>query len=394
MSKRPKPPTPPDKDASHAGDIAEFLVEAVGSQILTGGQWLLTQMKDTLGEGEPDDGQTFGAAGDRFRTTDAELGGAAPGGRWTGGGSEAYADQTARQRLRAESAADTDREVHRVLAGEAYQVAFHRRQIDELYNWLGELSEYTQWLDVIPRYGEAAKLVVETSAVQAALSSAGFELANMHNEASENAGKLKDLVGRYRAIAATAVLPDAGFGGPLPSASAPGPQADGGVTAGAMGPGTGSSGESGWAAMGGAIGGAADGEIEPGSAPPDETGAQGSPAALAGLVGLAGVVPALAAALTTPLGALLAPAGGLVAAVLQTGLQASAQAAGVSEARQQPDDQAESDAAGNDTATPVGEELIHASAEDGGTGGARPANVNAGNTDVPAAAAPTSALGR
>lgn len=370
MSTRAKPPRPPEKDTSQ---VVDFLVEAAGSHILTVGQALLTQMRHTLGDGDPDDGQAFGAAADRFRSADSELGAAAPAGYWTGDASDAYADQNSRQRLRTESVADTDHEVHRVLAGEAFQVGYHRRQIDELYNWLGELSEYTQWLDLVPRYGDAAKLVVETAAVNTALTSAGFELANMHDEASQNAGRLKDLVGRYRAIAATAKLPDDGFGAPpldgsvADTGKAPALPAVPGVPTGgeSAGPDTsvplGAEPELG--SMGGAIG------------VPDDAGRQESPAALAGLVGIAGLVPALASALTTPLGALLAPAGALVAAVVG----AAAAAPGAQQPGIEDDDGAAPDERGN---TAVPDELIQASAADGGIDGSDTATVSAGNMSV------------
>ncbi len=378
MSTRPKPPSPPKRDTSA---VVDFLVEAAGSQILTVGQALLTQMKHTLGEGDPDDGQAFGVAADRFRSADSELGAASPTEQWVGDGSDAYADQNSRQRLRAESVADTDHEVHRVLAGEAFQVGYHRRQIDELYNWLGELSEYTQWLDLVPRFGDAAKLMVETAAVNTALTSAGFELANMHDEASQNAARLKDLVGRYQAIAATAKLPDGGFGGPALGGSvanpgkAPAPPAVPGAPTGGgpAGPETSAplGAEPEFGSMGGAIGepDGADSLVAPDFAAEDAR-RQESPAALAGLIGIAGLVPVLASALTTPLGALLAPAGALAVAAVQ--------AAAAAPRAQQPDIEDDEDGAtpgeGRDGAVPDG--LIQASAPDSGSSATGTATVS------------------
>jgi hypothetical protein len=356
VSARPTPPGPSRKD----GALTDALVEAVGSHILAGGQWLLTEMKRTLGDGDPDDGRAFGAAAEGFRSADAELGGAVAADHWAGEGADAYADQNARQRLRAESAADADREVHRVLAGEAYQVSFHRRQIDELYNWLGELSEYTRWLDLVPRYGDAAKLVVESAAVHTALASAGFEVANMHQEAADNADKLKDLVGRYQAIAAGAELPDGGFGGPGGGPAGP-PDAE----------------PDDLGAMGGAVGAAEDLAKSTGVDTADQPG---PPAALAGLFGMAGALPALATAFTAPLAALLAPAGGLVAAAVQ----AAAQGVAAGPREHQPDDEDESEPDPSSTAVP--DELIHVRAEDSGPGGSDPANVNPGHTPVSDAA--------
>jgi hypothetical protein len=401
MSKRPSPPAP-----ARAAERTEDLLEAASSAILLGGQRLLALMLQTLGDGTPEDGEAFGMAGKQFRAVGTELGAAVPAGDWTGTGSDAYGQQNADQRGRAESIADTDHEVHRVLAGEAYQVTFHRKQIVELYNWLGELSRYTEWLGLVPRYGEAAKVVVEFAAVQTALTSAQCELKNMRAEAAANAMRLRALVDRYQAIAATALLPEGEFGG--------GPQPE-------PGPGSPVYGEAEFDGMGGRLGApaplrsagglaniGADGPLAAeGSAPGPEaledTGDsraaagteaqrdQPNPAAgLAGLVGVAGVVPALAAAVTAPLTALVAPAGGAVAAVVGAVAQGAV-------ASQEPetagDDEGEpAGPAGPDSAVP--QQVIDPAAEDSGTGGSGTATVNADDTRVPDAAARPSAMGR
>ncbi|MDX1873424.1 EspA/EspE family type VII secretion system effector [Mycolicibacterium sp. 120266] len=397
MSKRPSPPAP-----ARAAERTEDLLEAASSAILLGGQRLLAQMLQTLGEGTPEDGEAFGMAGKQFRAVGTELGAAVPAGDWTGTGSDAYAQQNADQRGRTGSIADTDHEVHRVLAGEAYQVTFHRKQIVELYNWLGELSRYTQWLELVPRYGEAAKVVVEFAAVQTALTSAQCELKNMRAEAAANAMRLRDLVGRYQAIAATARLPEGEFeGGPEPASpvhgeadfdgmggrlGAPAPlrSAGGLARVGTDGP---------FAAEGSDLGPEAleDTGDNRAAAGTEAQRDQPNPAAgLAGLVGVAGVVPALAAAVTAPLTALVAPAGGAVAAVVGAVAQGAA-------ASQEPetagDDEGEpAGPAGPDSAVP--QQVIDPAAEDSGTGGSGTATVNADDTRVPDAAARPSAMGR
>jgi hypothetical protein len=387
VSRRPAPPGPPATAPSRTGEIGDFLLDAVGSTILIGGQRLLARMRRTLGDGTPEDGKAFGVAGKQFRATDRVLGAAVPSGDWTGAGSDAYTQQNARQQLRAGSLADADHEVHRVLAGEAYQVTFHRNQIDELYNWLGELSQYTRWLELVPRYGEAAKVVVESAAVQTALTSAECELNNMRQEAADNAARLRDLVDHYQGIAASALLPEGGFEGP----PAPGATDRGSPLHDEPVPG----------AVGGRVGGPAAGP-QPGQGyPPDESAAtdeQGGGrdpatglAGLAGMGSLVGVVPAMAAALTTPLAASVAPASGAVAAVVQAAVQA---AAAVRQDRDdgEDDEGGETGAAGADAAVPA--EPASPSAQDGGTGGSGTATVNAGDTRVPDAAARPSATGR
>lgn len=397
MSKRPSPPAP-----SRAGERAEDLLEAASSTILVSGQRLLALMLQTLGDGTPEDGEAFGMAGKQFLAVGTELGAAVPAGDWTGTGSDAYAQQNADQRGRTGSIADTDHEVHRVLADEAYQVTFHRKEIVELYNWLGELSRYTEWLGLVSRYGEAAKVVVEFAAVQTALTSARCELKNMRAEAAANAMRLRALIDRYQAIAATALLPDGEFeGGPGPGSpvygeadfygmgsmlGAPAPQrstgglahvgTDGSFTAEGSDPGPEALQETG------------DSRAAAGT---EAQGDQPNPAAgLAGLAGVAGVVPALAAAMTAPLTALVAPAGGAVAAVVAAVAQG---AAADPEPETAGDEEAEpTEPAGLDSAVP--QQVIDSAAEDSGTGGSRTATVNADDTRVPDAAARPSAMGR
>lgn len=101
---------------------------------------------------------------------------------------------------------------------------------------------------------------------------------------------------------------------------------------------------------------------------------------------MAGALPALATAFTAPLAALLAPAGGLVAAAVQ----AAAQGVAAGPRERQPEDEDESEPDPSSAAVP--DELTHVRAEDSGPGTSDPANVVTDHTAVSDAA--TSPPGR
>ena len=207
---------PDDGPETPAGVVFRELVEAIGSEVLGIGQWLVSQMKRTTGEGAPENGLRFGQAYKQFNAVDDTLQVAVPNESWGGSGSHAYADQNTRQQVRSETMADADREVLKVLSREAFQINYHRDKLEGQYNFLGELSKYTFALQFIPRYGEAAKIAIELAAVQSALSASSVELYQLHSEVNQNAAELQQTVGRYSGVAHTAELSGADFGGPPP----------------------------------------------------------------------------------------------------------------------------------------------------------------------------------
>lgn len=126
---------------------------------------------------------------------------------WQGGAAEAYGAANRDQADRTASLAVLDRGVHTVIAREAYQIAFHRDTLDDMSNYLGDLSYITWSIALIPGVGRALKAAVELTAVKSALSVCGFELYMLSQETGENAQELQQLAGEYSALAQRKVAP-------------------------------------------------------------------------------------------------------------------------------------------------------------------------------------------
>ena len=181
----------------------------IGSDLLDFGQLIIAGMKRTTGEGSPDTGALFGHGHNGFSKAGKTLRSAVPDDSWDGAGSRAYADQNTRQQVRTESMADADRAVHSVLGREALQINMRRDILDDQSDFLAKTSYATFPLQFIPRYGEAAKLAIETAALQAALLCA-YELYQLHSDVSANAAELRQAVGRYAGVADGADAREAG----------------------------------------------------------------------------------------------------------------------------------------------------------------------------------------
>ena len=235
-----------DGPETPAGEAFKYVVEAIGSEILEIGQLTISGMRRTTGSDRPENGERFGHGWSAFNDVGGTLETTAPNTGWGGSGSDAYADQNTRQRLRSEMMADADRMVHTVLAREAYQIDHHREKLDGQSNFLGDLSYVTFPLQFVPRYGEAAKAAIELTAVSAALQLCAVELYQLHSEVNQNAAELEQVVGRYSAVGDGAQLAGVDFDPPPPppgsgwprltpierSKRKPGPPVDTGPTAG------------------------------------------------------------------------------------------------------------------------------------------------------------------
>jgi ESX secretion-associated protein EspA/E len=200
-----------------AGEVAGKLLDAAGSDLLDFGQLVITGLKSTTGDGDPDSGEIFGQAQTTFDGVNETLKSAVPVG-WDGSGSYAYADQNTRQQLRSEAMADADHEVHKVLYREAAQITLRRGYLDDQSNFLANTSHVTFPLQFIPRYGEAMKLAVEIAALQAALGESFYQINRLQSDVAQNAAELQQAVGRYSGVAGSAELPGAAvtFDPPLP----------------------------------------------------------------------------------------------------------------------------------------------------------------------------------
>jgi len=177
--------------------------DVVGPDLLDFGRLIIADMKKTTGAGEPDSGSSFQVGREGFDKAGASLRSAVPDDRWSGTGARAYADQNTRQQLRSEAMADADEAVFAVLVRESRQVKTRREVLDIQSDLLARTSAATSPLQVIPRYGDAAKLAVESAALNAALQLSANTLYELHAETSANAAELGQAVGRYAGVAGT-----------------------------------------------------------------------------------------------------------------------------------------------------------------------------------------------
>jgi EspA/EspE family len=187
--------------SDRAGEVVEKLPGAVGSDLLDYGKFLITRLKNTTGQRDPENGGGFGQARTAFNGVNETLKSAVPGNGWDGSSSYAYADQNTRQQLRSEAMADADHEVHKVLYREAAQITLRRGYLDDQYNFLANTSYVTFELQFIPRYGEAMKMAVEIAALQTALGESYHQITQLQSEVAQNAADLQQAVGRYSGVA-------------------------------------------------------------------------------------------------------------------------------------------------------------------------------------------------
>ena len=190
------------------GEQVRDVLDVIGSDLLDFGQLIIAGMKRTTGEGSPDSGTLFGYGHNGFNKAGATLRSAVPDDRWDGTGSHAYADQNTRQQVRTEAMADADTAVHRVLFREALQINMRRAYLDDRSDFLAKTSYATFPLQFIPRYGEAAKLAIETAALQAALSLSAYEMYQLHSDVSANAAELREAIGRDRESRTAPISPE------------------------------------------------------------------------------------------------------------------------------------------------------------------------------------------
>lgn len=210
-------------------------------ELLDFGQRIIAGMRTTTGDGEPDDGAQFAEGRREFGLAGQTLRSAAADDRWDGAGARAYSDQNTRQQLRTETMADADQAVSSVLARESLQIKLRRDALDDQSDALSRTSHATFPLQTIPRYGEAAKLAIESTALSGALLASAQALHDLHNDVSANAAELAQAVGRYAGIADGADARGGGFdplaepeptGLPTPLPDSVDPQTSSGPSAG------------------------------------------------------------------------------------------------------------------------------------------------------------------
>jgi hypothetical protein len=215
--------------AGGAAGLLEKLLDVLGSDLLDQGQTVIAGMKSTTGRGDPERGDGFGRSQSMFDDLNETLKSAVPDNGWDGAGSYAYADQNARQQLRADAMAEADHEVHKVLFREAAQITLRRGYLDDQYNFLATTSYVTFPLQFIPRYGEAMKMVIEIQALLTALGESYYQMNQLQSEVAKNAAELQQAVGRYSGVADGAELPGAAV-----SFDPPPPPSGGGALSGTL----------------------------------------------------------------------------------------------------------------------------------------------------------------
>jgi len=196
------------------------------------GQLIIAGMKATTGAGSPDIGAQFAEGHKGFNTAGEALRSAVPDDRWDGAGSRAYADQNTRQQVRTETMADADQAVYSVLVREALQIKLRRDTLDDQSDLLARTGYATFPLQFIPRYGEAAKLAIESAALQGTLLVSAHALYELQSEVSANAAELGQAVGRYAGVADGADPPGDGIDfNPPPQLDLPQPVVPAGTSA-------------------------------------------------------------------------------------------------------------------------------------------------------------------
>lgn len=178
-------------------------VRAVESDLLAVGQSIITALRDTTGQGDPECGEAFGHARAMFTGVTEALRSAGPDSGWDGTGSYSYADLNTRQQMRSEAMADADHEVQKVLCREAAQITLRRGYLDEQRHFLAGTK------CVVPRSGDATRLAIEMAALQTALGESSRQMNQLQSEVAQNAADLQQAVGRYSGVADGAELPGA-----------------------------------------------------------------------------------------------------------------------------------------------------------------------------------------
>lgn len=91
--------------------------------------------RDTMGEGQPQDGSQFDA-GTQLRELQSQVLSAAPGASWTGSASDSYADANAKQASTLGQVADLDKRLRAEIDRSAGVVTAGRRDLETVRQWV------------------------------------------------------------------------------------------------------------------------------------------------------------------------------------------------------------------------------------------------------------------
>jgi hypothetical protein len=217
-----------EKTAEWASDIAEDLgldkiarvARSVGkfagklaiapTPILEGGQKVIEEMMEAAGgDNDPERGESFGDGSRKFKAQLQTLNQAHPGQLWEGGtASKAYDNRTGEQENRVTTLSEADIEIATVLTAEAHQLDVLRRVLHHQHQFLADFGSYTQYLGTLGPEGKAAQYTAETWAVSMAMLECGPRMWQMHNDANDNASRIREAMNMYKDVASKVAISD------------------------------------------------------------------------------------------------------------------------------------------------------------------------------------------
>ncbi|MGX9788079.1 EspA/EspE family type VII secretion system effector [Mycobacterium sp. MMS18-G62] len=178
--------------------------------VLEGGQKVIEKMIDSAGgDNEPEHGEAFGNGSRAFEAQLQTLRTAHPGQLWEGGtASKAYAERTHEQENRVATLSEADIEIAQILTGEADQLRLLRKVLVHQHQFLADFGSYTQYLSTLGPEGKAAQYTLETWAVSMAMMECIPRMWDMHNNANDNAARVREAIDMYKDVASKVVISD------------------------------------------------------------------------------------------------------------------------------------------------------------------------------------------
>ncbi|MBP2455092.1 EspA/EspE family type VII secretion system effector [Mycolicibacterium lutetiense] len=187
-------------------DNAKFLAAAT-TRIIAAGLRAMTIMSNMTGFEGPEGGDRYSNGAEAVSRVASALEKTQPPGSWQGDSSDAYADRNDEQRQRAESMAETDREVQAALDAEAGQIADTRQQIDHQMTELTLAIPFAlaarAW-NVPPGSGMIASLAIESAAFAKTVPIATQRMYRMASDSAHNATLIRRAGATYDRIASEA----------------------------------------------------------------------------------------------------------------------------------------------------------------------------------------------
>jgi hypothetical protein len=198
------------KIADVAKSVGKFAGKFViaPTPILQGGQKAIEEMRKSAGDGDPiERGDQF-SDGAQTLTAQLPLLTQAHPNEWKGGtASAAYAEKNRQQSDRISDVRNADKEMARILSGEADAVYAMRERLDYFHRWLADFGQVTQYLG-IDRRGKVVQAILETWAVGIAMSECIPLTWNTYNTAQDFARQAREARDAYKTVADGVTISD------------------------------------------------------------------------------------------------------------------------------------------------------------------------------------------